>query len=1013
MRVTPSSSSEAASRKFEPLFPLPLVGRDAELATLAARLDAARSGTGGTTLIAGAGGIGKSRLVAAMCDRAERQLWTTSIGRANPVETGVPYAIFADALAPLVRSLTPASLAVLTRGDAASLASICPAFSPGGAPVRAGDASDAKARLFWTFTQFLAQLATQRPVLLVLENLHWADASSLELLHFVARQIPTHRIALLCTYNDEARDTSSAFRMTEQSLLAVGTATLIRIQPLDDTALHTLVREMFRADDASARTLSARVYAWTRGNAFFVEEILKALVSSGALHQHGGVWHGWEAAPPDLPRSIRAALAARMDRLGAPARGLANMASVIGTRTSHDVLGRVSGMSEDDVLVALDELRANGILSESVQPGGEIRYAFTHPLMRDVLYAELGIARCRLLHASIAQSLESLHGGSADAHADELAYHYARAESRALAAKAVRYLVLAGRGAIARYANQEAADYLGAALQHCDRADPATQLDIDSVDLVEQLARVRQRLGDYGGATELWTRARQSAERTHDTVRVATIDRRMGLASYWSGRYPEALAHFDAALDALAVSSDASLVARVRVGRAMTLQALGDPLAARSDVEAALALAERLDDAGVLARVHRASLVLHIFTGPAERAYADGARAIAFAEKAGERGVEWSAHWAMAMVGGLSGNGAMMSRHLGEGDRLADALGSPVLRCWMAEIAIEYASGTGEWDAGLALAERTIPLARALGQRMLLPRLLVWAAMIHLHRGNSGLAKDYLDEALGLTRDAARTLLDVHSSVPVHAGLVAYHVAAGEHRLAIEVGERGLALVDSTGYVAWSVHRLLPGMIEAALWLRDLETAERYRDRLRRDSLQLGHQLGLAWADTCDALMRMLRDDLAGAIPLLRRGADALDAVPWVLDAARARRNLGWVLGKSGDRDGAARELRRAHDVFVQLGAEPELTRTREVIRELGLRPPARTQNVGAGGLTGREVDVARLAATHKSNKEIASALGISPRPVSTHLSSIFEKLDVGSRGQLADVARREGLTDQ
>ncbi|HET9012038.1 MAG TPA: LuxR C-terminal-related transcriptional regulator, partial [Gemmatimonadaceae bacterium] len=239
------------------------------------------------------------------------------------------------------------------------------------------------------------------------------------------------------------------------------------------------------------------------------------------------------------------------------------------------------------------------------------------------------------------------------------------------------------------------------------------------------------------------------------------------------------------------------------------------------------------------------------------------------------------------------------------------------------------------------------------------------------------------------------------------------HVARGEHRRAIEVGERGLALVDRTGYVAWAVHRLLPGIIEAALWIRDLDTAERYRDRLRRDSEQLGHQLGLAWADTCDAIVSMLREDYAAAIPLLRRGADALDAVPWVLDAARVRRNLGWALGITGDRDAAARELRRAHDVFVSLGAEPQVTATRDVIRELGLRPPARAQSSGVGALTGREVDVARLAAAHRSNKEIATALGISPRTVSTHLSSIFVKLEVGSRGEMADVVRREGIAER
>jgi DNA-binding CsgD family transcriptional regulator/tetratricopeptide (TPR) repeat protein len=573
----------------------------------------------------------------------------------------------------------------------------------------------------------------------------------------------------------------------------------------------------------------------------------------------------------------------------------------------------------------------------------------------------------------------------------------------------VRYLAVAGRSAIARHANREAADYLTAALDLCDRAPASAshENEFDAVTIAEDLARVRQRLGDYEGATALWNRVRAVAAQQGDQQRLATIERRLGLGAYWSGRYGEALARLDAALGAAVQARDESLDARIRVARGMTLQALGDRDAARAEVDTALAIAHRLGDPAVLARVHRASLLLHIFVGPADRAEADGLRAIAFSEEAGERGVTWSAHWAMAMVGGLSGNGAAMTRHLEEGERLAEALGSPVLRCWMAEIAIEYASGAGDWDAGLSLAERTIPMARALGQRVLLPRLLVWAALIHLNRGGTATAKEYLDEASRLTSDAGTGLLDVHSAAPVHAGLVAYHIAIGEHRRAVELGERGLAHVDRTGSIAWAVHRLLPGIIEAALWMRDLETAERYRDRLRRDSTQLGHRLGFAWADTSDALIRMLREDYAGAIPLLRQGAGALDAVPWVFDAARTRRNLGWALALTGDREGAARELRHAHDELVRLGADPELARTRDVMRELGFRLPARAQSVGVGALTGREVDVARLAAEHKSNKEIATSLGISPRTVSTHLSNIFEKLEVASRGELADVVRR------
>ena len=1011
--ATVRGAAEPAATRGRDLFPLPLVGRDAELASLTRWLDDVAAGRGGTMIVAGAGGVGKTRLVSAAAEHASRHGWTVTTGRAYPVETGVPYAVFADALLPLLRATAPGALAVLTRGDGGTLAHICPAFAVGGEPPRDGGA-DAKARLLWSFSQFLARLAASRPLLVVLENLQWADTSSLELLHFVARQLAAERVALLCTYNESELDANPTLRTTEQSLLSLGVARLTRLDPLDAEALESLVRQAFQADPASARALAGRLYSWTRGNPFFAQEMLKALVESRALHERNGTWQGWEAETPGLPRSIRDAVVARANRLSTPARSVANLAAVIGTRTSHDALVAVSGLPEAEVLAALDELRAGRVLAEEVE-GGTVRYEFTHPLVRDVLYGELGAARARLLHATVAEALEALYGGRVLARADELAYHFSRAESRGLVTKAVRYLAAAGRDALARYANREAANYMSAALDQLDQAGDAAG-DADPDALVEDLAQVRQRLGDYEGATALWTRARATAERRGDAGRVAAIERRLGLGSYWSGRYQDALAHLDVALEAAARAGDDPLRARIRVARAMTLAALGQPEAARAEVEVALELAERLGDPAVLARVHRSSLLLHIFIGPAERAHADGLRAIAFAEATGERGVAWSAHWAMAVVGGLTGQAAAMAHHMAEGDRLADELGSPVLRCWMAEVAIEYSSGTGEWAAGLALAERTIPMARALGQRVLLPRLLVWSAMIHLNRGAVDRAKAYLDEAWQLCADrGGKRPADVHSLVPVHAGLVAYHVAIGEHRRAIEIGEAGLAMVDRTGYLAWGIHRLLPMIIEAALWLNDIEAAERYRDRLRRDSQQLGHRLGIAWADTCDALIAMLGKDHGRAADMLRHAADSLEAVPWVLDAARARRKLAWVLAKTGDRDGAARELRRAHDQFVRLGTERELDETRELYRELGLRPPPRTAPSagGAGELTEREVDVVRLVAEHRSNKEIAAALRISPRTVSTHLSNIFVKLDVESRSELADVARRRRLVEE
>jgi len=231
-----------------------------------------------------------------------------------------------------------------------------------------------------------------------------------------------------------------------------------------------------------------------------------------------------------------------------------------------------------------------------------------------------------------------------------------------------------------------------------------------------------------------------------------------------------------------------------------------------------------------------------------------------------------------------------------------------------------------------------------------------------------------------------------------------------EYEEAIRVGERGLEIADASGYVVWAVHRLMPVIAEAALWKSDLARAHRIGRRLRRDAQRLDHRLGLAWADASDALVELLRGHQARSVEMLRTVAEQLEAIPYTLDAARVRRQLARALAETGDRDGATRELRSAHEVFSRLGAEPELKATREQLRELGARPPARTLAAGIAGLTGREVEIVRLVANRRSNKEIGAALDISSRTVSTHLSNVFAKLGLSSRGELADFARDAGL---
>lgn len=983
---------------------------------LASALDDGESGKGSTVLLAGEGGVGKTRLVKALADQATRRGWNVALGRAYPVESGVPYALFSDALLPVLRKLDASALNVLTRGGSAELAYLFPALAPPGERERSAgreNPTEFKARLLWNFAQFLGRFAARQPLLIVLENLQWADASSLELLHFVARQLGAEKIVLLCTYNEAERDLNPTLRGTEQSLVSLGAARMHRLSPLSRAETEELVHRLFGADRTTTREFVALLFGWTRGNPFFIEETLKALVESGKLREREGTWLGWELEGFDLPRSVREAVIARLDRLPPAARQVAELTAVIGTRASHQALRAVCPLPETEVLAALDELRRQRVLTESTV-GDDIVYDFAHPLLQDVLYAELGLARARLLHAAVAEALESFYGARALQHADILALHYARAEARAAAPKAIAYLVAAGRHALAHYANREAANYLSAALDHLDRTSER-EVDADVQHLVDELAQVRQRLGEYDAAMALWQRARADAAKQGAASRLARIERRMGLACYWSGRYMEALAHYDAGLAAADRAGEDPLRARILIARGMCYQAFGQPQEAKDEVMQGLAIAERLGDQALLSRAHRAMLLLYVWTGPAELAREHGERAREIALATGDRAVAWSAHWGLAVLEGLTSNASEIARHVAAAEQLADELRSPLLRLWTAEVSIEYASGIGDWDAGLALGERSIALARALGQRTLLPRLLFWTGLIYLGRGDLERSKRYFDEAWTLSgagADAGRPT-DVHTVVPAHTGLTHYYVAAGDYRKAIEVGEAGLAIADRTGYVAWAIYRLMPMITEAALWMQDVELAEKYGTRMRRESEQLGHKLGIAWSDCCDALIAMLRRDHDRAVGLLTGAAEALEAVPFTFDAARVRRKLAWVLQETGDREGAMRELRRAHDTFARLGAEQELSITRSLLRDLGARPPVRATTNGAAGLTGRELGIVRLVADRKSNKEIGTALGISPRTVSTHLSNIFAKMSVGSRAELADVARRSGLVER
>ncbi len=1000
----------------------PLVGREAELELVQRALDEAAAGSCNALLLRGEPGIGKTRLAQVAMRHAADDGWTVACGSAYPVETGVPYALFADALVPVLRGLTSATVTLLSRGATSHLAHVFPALINEQAPDDAQlGGPELKGRVLWTVAQLLTGLSARTPLLLVMENLHWADPSSLELLHFIVRQVRQARLAIIATVNDSDTEAQHTLTATLRSLVDMGVAASRQLAPLGRADVEVLLDRVF-GKGAAPSDVVALLFGWTRGNPFFLEETLKSLVASGRLTNRDGTWVGWDVEGLTLPRSIRDALEMRLASLSPPARTVAVCAAVIGTRLTVDKLRAATGMDTAAVHVAVDELCRRNVLS--AQLFGEcVEYDFTHPMVRDTLYEGLGIGRRSILHAQVADALERMWGTHASDHADELAFHSLHASSGTLPAKALRYLALAGASALAKHADREAARYLGAALEHWDgratSAEPnAPQPPAQIADVVTGLALANQRLGNHDAALVLWERARADAVAAGNLALVARIERRSGLAYYWQGKPADGLRHSEDGLRAAIAVGERGLIAELRIAIGACLVALGRSAEARAALLLALADAEDTGDIGLQARVHRALLLTSVVTCSATAARDHATRTLDLAQRSGQPDIAWTAHWALAVLAGLTGNVPELETRLRDAERIAEELRSPALRLSTSEVAIEYLAGRGDWHAALGRAEQSIALARTLRSDTILARLLVWTAVIYVGRGDAERAKRYLDEAAAIsgvdTRDGAR---DVNSALRVQMGLAMYHNAVGSFDDAIRISRAGLVLAEQSGQAIWAIYRLWPALIEAHLWKREFDEAESLSRELRDASKLIGHRLGLVWADVGESVARMLRGTTPALLDRVIRAADALEQVPFVFDAARLQREIARRHVELGDRDAAVRALERACAQFERMGAATELVGAREQLRELGVRSrhkrdahPPRDER---GVLTERMIEVARIAATGKSNKEIGRVLGISDRTVSTILSEAYKRLKLKNRGELSEWVRRGSLLDR
>jgi DNA-binding SARP family transcriptional activator/tetratricopeptide (TPR) repeat protein len=496
---------------------VPFVGRARELSELAglwaiARGERKGEASGRIALLAGDPGIGKTRLAAELARGAHDQGACVLAGRA-PQETLVPYQLFVEALAHYFVNAPMAELQVTARDYRSDLARLIPDLRrrvPDLPPAPAAEPETDRYRMFEAVVGLLSAIAARTPVLLVLDDLHWADRPTLLLLRHLARAPDPARLLILGAY----RSTESALEGFADVLADLRRERLISqidVDGLSERETAELVR--ISTGEAPSRAFSRALHDETEGNPLFISEIVRHLAEAGVKVSEAG---SAELQRFALPEGVKQVIARRLTRLSDHASEWLRVAAVIGRDFSASLLERVVSLDEDEFLNALDEALATGLVVEAVPSEG--RYAFSHALIRETLYEGMSAPRRARIHRRVGEELES--SAAAERYLNALAHHFTRAATRADdGEKAIAYARRAGEQATAALAHEEAADHYSRALEVLERFEP------DALErrceLLLLLGEALVRAGQSATARPAFREAAELAERLGDSAGLA------------------------------------------------------------------------------------------------------------------------------------------------------------------------------------------------------------------------------------------------------------------------------------------------------------------------------------------------------------------------------------------------------------------------------------------------------------------------------------------------------------
>ncbi|HEX6302475.1 MAG TPA: BREX system ATP-binding domain-containing protein [Acidimicrobiia bacterium] len=957
----------------------PLLGRQAEMETLRRELSEAREGRSRFVIITGEAGMGKTRLLEELVAIAGDDGFLTLRGRGSEFDTERPFGLYADALDAYLGSLDSHDLERLKADRLGALAAVFPSLHQLDEAVEYPATVTERFRAYHAVRELLERLTARQPLLLALDDMHWADGASLELTSYLLRNPPQGEVLVAMALRSGQAGTAVATSIG--GVYGTPSVQTLELQPLDVDSVKELV---VGAEDVDVEEL-LRV---SGGNPFYALQLARSGLEHTAVEGRG----------LEVPAPVATAIAVELGVLSPLALSVAEAAAVAGDPFDLDLAVAASDRSEDEVLDAIDILLARDLVRETDVPR---RFQFRHPVVHRAVYASCPPSVKVASHRRVVEALTS-RGAPPSA----LATHVEQS---------ARYSDMASVTVLHRAAEEAAAKaptssvrWLTAAL----RILPADAPVADRTTLLTQLAASQAVLGRFSDAhdtledcLELTDQAGEVSD-AESVVRCAEMEQLLG-------RHAESRARLERAYEGL----------RDRVSKAGV-----SLLVALTAASLYLSDQDRMLEWGRLAVEAATGLGDPAFLGAALAAYAMGA---AFA---GQESLAFEQHDRCAGLVDVLSDEIIVSR-LDALSNLTMAelyLDRHVLGCVHGERALELARASGQTHLlptltpilgmSLAMTGEMRRSAEVLDDAIEAARLVGDAQGLCMNLFNRELAAVMagdIDTALGVgveSLELART---------VDNGVITAFAGAIHAQALLESGDADAALallLDSVGGEevpllagSWRAH-FLELLTRCGLAVGDHEIAVAAAARLGKQADEHGLGLTNLMAHRAEAHVALKEGRAEDAVVAARAAVSTAEQIEARTHAAASRALLGQALVAAGGRDLAIEQLEAVADEFEALGALRYRDQAEAELRRLGhttthRRTTPGKDTLGVESLTGRELEVAELVLDRRTNREIAEELFLSTKTVETHLRNIFNKLGVSSRVEVARALVKAGQT--